>query len=121
MTRSAAVLSFAWIFTLAAARADDPPKPKDTQAETIRLTTPEEAAESLKVPDGFHVSLFASEPAVRNPIGIATDAKGRLWVAENHTYAERPLGFDLSQHDRIVVLEDRDHDGRAEEVKVFWD
>ncbi len=121
MTRAAVVQSLVVVLTLSAARAEEPPKPKDTQAETIRLTTPDEALKSLKVPDGFRVSLFASEPAIRNPIGIATDPKGRLWVAENFTYAERPLGFDLSQHDRILVLEDADHDGKAESRKVFWD
>ena len=31
------------------------------------------------------------------------------------------LNFDLSQRDRIVILEDTDHDGRADRRKVFWD
>ena len=101
--------------------AVEPPKPKDTQAETIKLTTPEQAVAAITVPEGFHVSLFASEPTIRNPIAITTDGRGRLWVAENHTYAERPLGFDLSQHDRISILEDTDHDGKADKSRVFWD
>jgi putative membrane-bound dehydrogenase-like protein len=103
------------------ARAGEAAAPKDTQAESIALTPPQRAAESFDAPEGFRVELFAAEPDVRQPIGVATDARGRLWVAENFTYAERTLNFDLSQRDRIVILEDADHDGRAERRKVFWD
>ena len=96
--------------------------PKDTQAETIRLTTPAEAVVGLDGPGGVpRPPLRRRARAVRNPIAIATDPRGRLWVAENNTYAERPTGFDLSQHDRIVVLEDTDHDGKADKRSVFWD
>jgi len=94
---------------------------KDTQAETVKLLTPQEALARITAPEGFHVSLFAGEPDVRQPIAMATDSRGRLWVAENNTYAERPANFDLSQKDRIVILEDADHDGRAERRTVFWD
>ncbi len=33
----------------------------------------------------------------------------------------RPSDFDDSQRDRIMILEDADHDGRAERHTVFWD
>ena len=52
---------------------------------------------------------------------MATDARGRLWVAENYTYAEAKAGFDLKQRDRIVILEDTDRDGRADKRTVFYD
>ncbi|HWE40543.1 MAG TPA: PVC-type heme-binding CxxCH protein [Isosphaeraceae bacterium] len=102
-------------------RADGPPAAKDTQKETVPLTAAEKAAASFELPEGFRATLFAGEPVVRQPIGIATDAKGRLWVAENDTYAEQAVNFDLTQRDRIVILEDDDHDGRADRRKVFWD
>jgi putative membrane-bound dehydrogenase-like protein len=101
--------------------AAPPDAPKDTQAETVPLTSAGQAAASFAAPEGFKVSLFASEPDVRQPIAITTDPRGRLWVAENYTYAERTLNFDLSQRDRIIILEDTDHDGRADRRKVFWD
>ena len=53
--------------------------------------------------------------------GMATDSRGRLWVAENNTYSDANVNFDLSQRDRIVILEDTDHDGRADKHTVFWD
>jgi putative membrane-bound dehydrogenase-like protein len=49
------------------------------------------------------------------------DAKGRLWVAENYTYAERSARFDLRHRDRVVIFEDSDGDGRHDKRTVFTD
>jgi putative membrane-bound dehydrogenase-like protein len=91
------------------------------KAQVPALMPAEEAAARTVVPDGFHVSLFASEPLIRQPIGLATDARGRLWVAENNTYSDARTNFDMSKWDRIVILEDTDHDGHADRHTVFWD
>ncbi|MEO6809038.1 MAG: PVC-type heme-binding CxxCH protein [Isosphaeraceae bacterium] len=113
------------LLTLAAtsglARARDDSGVKNTQAETIPLTTPQQALDQIKLPEGFQATLFAAEPDVRQPIALATDSKGRLWVAENQTYADQSVNFDLSQHDRIVILEDTNHDGRSDRRVVFWE
>ncbi len=100
---------------------DDDAVPLDTQKEDIPLTSPEDAIKAFQVPEGFRVILFAAEPDVRQPIALATDPKGRLWVAENDTYAERAINFDPNQRDRIVILEDTNHDGQADRRTVFWD
>ncbi|MBE7495042.1 MAG: c-type cytochrome [Verrucomicrobiaceae bacterium] len=81
--------------------------------------SPQEALEALKLPEGFKATLFAAEPDVQNPIAMAWDAKGRMWVAENYTYAERTKRFDLGLKDRVIILEDKDWDGVAETRKVF--
>ena len=94
--------------------------PNTEQAKTPFMT-PAEALEGVEMPDGFHASMFAAEPMVRQPIAFTTDARGRLWVAENYTYAEQAVGFDNSLHDRIVILEDTDQDGHADHRHVFWD
>src|SRR2546421_3132477 len=75
-----------------ALRADDPqfPKPHDTEKSTARPLPPEEAARGFRVPAGFTVDVFAAEPNVCNPIAMTWDGRGRLWVAENYTYAELP-------------------------------
>ncbi len=101
--------------------AGDFPQPHDTQPETVPPLPPRQALEALHVPDGFKVTLFASEPDIRNPIALCTDSRGRLWVAENYTYAEREKNYDLRLRDRIVILEDTDHDGVHDVRKVFWD
>ena len=103
--------------------AVDKPFPEivNTEPSQEKLLTPEEALAKISVPEGFHVSLFAGEPDVQQPISLTTDERGRLWVAENYTYAESKVGFDDNLRDRIVILEDTDGDGRFDERTVFWD
>ena len=83
--------------------------------------SPEAAAASFHLPEGFSATVFASEPEVRQPIAMAFDLKGRLWVAENYTYAEAGVNFATNLMDRVLILEDADGDGHAESRKVFWD
>ncbi|MFN6106931.1 MAG: PVC-type heme-binding CxxCH protein, partial [Planctomycetaceae bacterium] len=93
----------------------------DTQPETTPLTKPEEALAKVRMPEGFQTTLFAAEPDVRQPIHLTTDERGRLWVAENYSYAESAVNFVTTQHDRIVILEDTDGDGKHDQRKVFFD
>ena len=81
----------------------------------------QEAAKRFSVPDGLKVTVFASEPLVRNPIAATFAPDGKLWVAENYTYAERELRFDPGQRDRVLVLTDTDEDGQADQSEVFLD
>lgn len=81
----------------------------------------EEAAATMELPPGFKCQVFAAEPDVQQPIAMAWDAKGRLWVAENYTYAENPARWDTKLRDRIIILEDKDGDGKHDGRKVFWD
>ncbi|MGE3317270.1 MAG: PVC-type heme-binding CxxCH protein, partial [Planctomycetaceae bacterium] len=93
--------------------------PRNTQQGTP--PTPEEAVAKFTAPEGFRVTLFAGEPKVTQPIALTTDERGRVWVAENDTYAEVAVNFSTRLHDRIVILEDNDRDGRCETRKVFWE
>ena len=104
------------------ALASDFPQPSDTEPDTTTPLMPAaEAAAKMRVPPGFKVSVFAAEPDVQNPIAMAWDARGRMWVAENYTYAEKAKRFDLGLRDRVIIFEDADNDGRAESRKVFTD
>ena len=79
----------------------------------------EEAARAMTVPAGFSVKLAASEPDVVRPIAFTLDDRGRLWVAEAHTY---PLRAPEGQgKDRILILEDTNGDGTLDSRKVFVD
>src|SRR5262249_30402541 len=40
---------------------------------------------------------------------------------ENYTYAEGETVFDTRLRDRIVILEDTNHDGHFDKRSVFWD
>src|SRR5438445_13015204 len=100
---------------------DDAQPLPDTEPSTTRALPPAEAAAGFRAPEGFRVAVFAAEPDVRNPIAMAWDARGRLWVAENYTYAERAQKFDLRHRDRILIFEDADGDGRFDRRTVFSD
>jgi putative membrane-bound dehydrogenase-like protein len=100
---------------------DEFPEVRNTDPGTAVPMEATEAARSLQLPQGFRAKLFAAEPDVQNPIAMAWDNKGRLWIAENYTYAERTQRFDLSLRDRVLIFEDKDGDGRAEVRKVFTD
>ncbi|MCR9294103.1 MAG: c-type cytochrome [bacterium] len=96
-------------------------EPYNSEQEPGDPISPQEALQSLRLPDGFRATVFAAEPDIRNPIAACTDAAGRVWVAENFTYAERSQRFDLNLSDRIVVLEDVDGNGIADRQHVFAD
>jgi putative membrane-bound dehydrogenase-like protein len=77
----------------------------------------EQAAKSAVLPDGFRMTVFAAEPDVVQPISFCTDSRGRLWVAEALNYGE----WKATGKDRIVILEDRDGDGKADTRTVFYE
>ena len=109
-------------FALAtSAHAAEFPAPYNSEPGNPSPISPQDALKALKLPEGFKATLFAAEPDVQNPIGMAWDARGRMWVAENYTYAERAKRFDLGLKDRVIILEDKDWDGVAETRKVFTD
>ncbi len=70
----------------------------------------------MVVPDGFHVELVASEPAIMNPVAMAFDDRGRIYVTESFEYPRREPG---PGRDRIKILEDKDGDGVCETVNIF--
>lgn len=113
---------FWWlIVSTTLATADDFPTPYNSEKDNPSPISPQEALAAMKLPPGFRATLFAAEPEVQNPIAMSWDARGRLWVAENYTYAERTQRFDLRLRDRIVIFDDADGDGRADSRKVFTD
>src|SRR5688572_2603596 len=91
------------------ASASEFPLPYKSGSHTVPPSLTVEAARAaLRLSPGFKASVFAGEPDVQNPISMAWDARGRLWIAENYTYAERTLRFEAKLRDRVVIFEDRD-------------
>ncbi|MGB0598239.1 MAG: PVC-type heme-binding CxxCH protein [Rubripirellula sp.] len=81
---------------------------------------PQEAVEKMAIPEGFDVSIFASEPDIAEPIGFCFDDRGRIWVAENFNYRTRRNHTD-EPVSRIQILEDTDGDGVFDKKKTFTD
>ncbi len=78
---------------------------------------PEQAAAQMTLPRGFTADLIVGEPNLHQPVAFCFDSRGRIWIAEAHTYPKRAP--DGEGRDRILILEDRDHDGSFESQKVF--
>ncbi len=78
---------------------------------------PAEAARSMSVAAGFSVHLLAAEPDVCQPIAMCFDDRGRLWVAEAHSYPRRVAPEEA--RDRILVFEDTDGDHTLDKRTVF--
>ena len=66
------------------------------------------------------VTLFAQNPDIVTPIGIAVAPDGRVFVQENHTH-KRNSDYEGPKTDRILVFEDTDNDGIADERSVFYE
>ena len=82
------------------------------------------AVESAEFAPAIHhhnidsISLFAENPDIVTPVGIAVAPDGRVFVQENHTH-QRPAGYEGPEADRILVFEDTDGDGVSEKRSVF--
>ncbi len=83
---------------------------------------PAEAMATLRVAPGFRVELVAAEPLVEDPVAMAWDERGLLYVVEMRGFMpdvdgvgeEAPVG-------RVVVLEDTDADGAMDRSAVYLD
>ena len=76
------------------------------------------AVANLDVAEGLECTLFASEPMLSNPSSIDVDHRGRVWVCELVNY--RRQKENRPEGDRILILEDTNHDGIADDRKVFY-
>ncbi len=48
-----------------------------------------DALSAFKLPEGFEISLVAAEPHLANPISMAQDERGRIYVSNAHSYRQK--------------------------------
>src|SRR5437867_1150335 len=82
--------------------------------------SPQEALKSFHLSEDFHIELFAAEPQVVDPVDMAFDENGRIYVAEMIDYPDDPPP-GKPPRSRIVLLEDRDGDGHIDHSTIFAD
>jgi putative membrane-bound dehydrogenase-like protein len=68
--------------------------------------------------DRLELTLYASEPDIVTPIGIAIDSRDRLFVIESHTHMP-PSDYSGPKTDWIKVFEDTNGDGRPDRITRF--
>ena len=85
------------------------------------VLSPEEEKSQFILQEGYEINLFASEIdfPIANPVSFSFDSQGRLWVGSMPSYPHYSPG--TPPNDKIVILEDTDEDGEADEYKVFAD
>src|SRR3546814_10176450 len=72
--------------------------------------------------DLYHLELVASEPMISEPVAIAWDGNGRMYVAEMNTYMKDADGNGQNVAlSKIVRLEDMDGDGVMDKRTIFID
>ena len=82
----------------------------------------QEAIGQMTVHSGMQVNLFADEkrfPNMVNPVQMAWDTRGRLWVAVWPNYPERTPTSKVG--DKLLIYEDTNGDGKADKETVFMD
>ncbi len=83
---------------------------------------------------GLEIKLFAENPLLEKPVNMNWDSSGRLWVATSNTYPQvnpDDLGALMegnsakfgpsTGNDRILLLEDTNHDGVADVSRIIAD
>src|SRR3954467_13729990 len=78
---------------------------------------PADAIKTFQIKEGFKIELAAAEPLVVDPVAMAFDEDGRLFVVEMRDYSERrdeKLG-------RVRMLTDTDGDGKFDKSTIYAD
>jgi putative membrane-bound dehydrogenase-like protein len=68
----------------------------------------------------LQITVFATEPDIVTPIGIAVDRQDRVFVLESHTHLP-PRDYAGHSSDRVKIFTDANRDGRPDRVEVFAD
>ena len=84
----------------------------------VTAKSPVDSQAMLKVVDGFRMELVAAEPLVHDPVAVAFDEDGRMYVVELPPYNSYVVdGF--ATKGSIRVLEDTDDDGVYDKSVLF--
>ncbi|UFH54977.1 HEAT repeat domain-containing protein [Spirosoma sp. KNUC1025] len=88
----------------------------------VEPLSPEASIKKIQLPPGYHIELVASEPMIQEPVAIAWDGNGRMYVAEMNTYMKDANATgEYAPTSRIKRLEDTDGDGKMDKSTIFID
>lgn len=109
------------LFLITACSTDQPTVDFSTLSESAQRQS-QHALASMETAPGVEVELFAAEPLLTNPTNLSIDERGRVWICEANNYRlpYNPAFEKREEGDRILILEDTDGDGKADDRKVFY-
>ncbi len=84
------------------------------------VLSPEEALQAFSIAPGFEIELVAAEPLIEDPVAMAWDEYGRLYVVELRGYMPDAYGNGSDEPvGQVVRLQDTNGDGRMDTSEVF--
>ncbi len=79
------------------------------------------ALAGLQIDPELEITTFATEPMLKNPTNMDIDSRGRVWITEAFNYRPAIAGNPTNPAgDRIIILEDTNGDGKADNQKTFY-
>lgn len=82
--------------------------------------SPEESLKSIELQDGYSLKLVLSDPDIKEPVAMAWDGNGVLYVVEMRTYMQdADATGEQKPMSRISRHEDSDGDGTYDKHSVF--
>ena len=98
------------------------PPPAEWKIPPAPVVPPDKALSTFQIEPGFNLEMVAADPLIHDPVAIAFDGNGRIWVAEMRGYMPTVDGEGEDEaNGRITILEDTNGDGKMDKVKVFLD
>ena len=99
---------------------DELPLYKTLDNQPAPVLSPQESLSAFSIAPGFEVELVAAEPLVEEPVAMAWDEYGRLYVVEMRSYMLDAYGggSDLPVG-RVTRLEDTNGDGLMDTSDIF--
>ena len=85
----------------------------------VKPREPREALATFRVEPGFRLELVAAEPLIADPVELAFDDLGRLWVLEFTQYNQEFPGGNPNVRGKLKVLRDTDGDGKMDTATTF--
>ena len=104
-------------------QADDPFEGADlTPKDPIVAVSAAEEQKRFVLPPGYRIQPVLTDPDIEEPMQIAFDGNGRMFVLEIRGYMQdADATAELAPTGRISVHEDADNDGLYEKHQVFLD
>jgi mono/diheme cytochrome c family protein/glucose/arabinose dehydrogenase len=109
-----------WIAAAGLSYSAEPSKVDPNPSSEYR--SPMEELKTFHLPPGYRMQLVASEPMINEPVAIAWDGNGRMFVAQMETYMQDVDGTKENEPtSRVMMLTDTDGDGTMDKSSVFID
>ncbi len=104
------------------ASPEPPANTATTAPPIIKALSPADSIAEMQLPDGYRLEPVLTEPDIAEPVMVAFDGNGRMYVAEMRTYMQDADAKDEQKpFSRVSRHEDTDGDGVYDEHSVFAD